>query len=147
MRTLHLQAVDKSLQEVVALDSSQATPLLSEPWGLHYIAHTSSQTLLTTSKALFEAVYAWKCTNALAEAAGMVQTSSGNRTRPVLMARAFNHQDSRQQQQQRKEGPSSGGTASSSGSGSKAAAAMTATVQTCAKTAKLLSRCDSRRDT
>jgi hypothetical protein len=67
---LLLQAVDKSLNEAVALSTSQASPLLSAGWGLHFISHASSSALLTTSRALLQCVRVWKAANALA---GVVQ--------------------------------------------------------------------------
>lgn len=66
--SLLLQAVDKSLNEAVALCTSQASPLLSAGWGLHFISHASSSALLTTSRALLQCVRVWKAANALAGA-------------------------------------------------------------------------------
>lgn len=138
--TTCLQAVDRSLSEAVALSTSQAAPLLSAPWGLHFVAHASSSTLLTTSKVLLEAVYFWKAANARAGPAGLASSSS--RRRPVLMVRALNHQNSfaDRQQQQRKEGTTHG---SGSGSGSRSSSAVAATAKACAQTATILSRCVS----
>jgi hypothetical protein len=133
-----LQAVERSLQEAVALSTSQAAPLLSVPWGLHFIANASSSALLTNSKALLQSVRFWKAANAVASTAGLARSShSSNRGRPVLMARVLNHQNSlkEKQQQQRKDGPSAGGAAGSSGAG------VSATIKACAQTASILSRC------
>lgn len=136
---LPVQAVDRSLSETVALSTSQAAPLLSAPWGLHFVAHASSSTLLTTSKVLLEAVYFWKAANARAGPAGLASSSS--RRRPVLMVRALNHQNSfaDRQQQQRKEGARRG-----SGSGSGSSSAVATTAKACAQTATILSRCVTR---
>lgn len=135
-----LQAVERSLQEAVALSTSQAAPLLSAPWGLHFIAHASSSALLTTSKALLQSVRFWKAANAVASTAGLARNSnSSSRGRPVLMARVLNHQNSlkdKQQQQQWKDGPSAGGVA-----GSSIGASMSATIKASAQAASILSRC------
>jgi len=135
-----LQAVERALSEAVQLSTSQAAPLLSAPWGLHFIAHASSSALLLSSRALLQAVRVWKAASAMAGAAGLASGSgNGGRGRPVLMARVLNHQSSwKEKQQQQQQGGKAGGSAGTTGNSSSNT--VSATILMCGRSASILSQ-------
>lgn len=136
------QAVDKSLSEAIQLSTSQAAPLLGAPWGLHFIAHASSSALLTTSRALLQALRFWKAATVMSGGGAAAAAGSGgatpgsahsSRVRPVLMARTLNHQGSFGDKQQSPQHQAGGGSKGS-------AASLSATIKSCAGSASILSR-------
>lgn len=147
----YTQAVDKALSAAVQLSTSQASPLLSAPWGLHFISHASSSALLVTSRALLQSVRFWKAGYVMAGAAGTAGAaagglgrsgsgSSGGRLRPALMARALNHQHSLGGDKQQQQGSSSGKGAGASSEGAGRSATLPAILRACAKSASILSQ-------